>query len=118
VVAFDSPLGGDRSAVLVTATTASRMPALADLLGDAESRSRVNDVLVLTEEGHALFRIGPSHGSGDIDLLTRVRWSFSNDWLLLVPALFGGAALVAWPARRSLADRARRRLSPGEDRGP
>jgi cellulose synthase (UDP-forming) len=110
VMGIDSPLHARRSAVVVTATSAARMPAFTDMLGFAESRSRVNDVLVITDYGRSLFRIGPTHGEGEVDVVTRVRWAVSNDWLLLLPALFAGAALVAGPTRRGLERRARARL--------
>jgi Bacterial cellulose synthase subunit len=110
-----SPYSRGRSAVLLLARDGDDLPAVPELLGHADSRTPAGDLLVVSGERRWMFRIGPSFGVGELDPLSRLRWFLHEHWLALVPALLGGAALVAMPVRGALAARARERLEPRDE---
>lgn len=112
VTSFASPLWPGRNAVAITATSAAELPSLPMLQGFASSRDPAGDLLVLSGGRRSMFRIGPSHGLGELPPWTALRWFVANHVLLLLPALFIGILCVALPARAHLSRRARERLDP------
>jgi hypothetical protein len=111
-----SPLSRDRTAVVVTGASAERLPPFRAFLGYAESRGRTADLLVLSGDRRWMFRVGPEFGRGRLDAWARLRWFLAGHWLLLLPVLAAGAALLALELRRVLAERMRARLAIGEGR--
>jgi hypothetical protein len=111
VVGFRSPLHRKRSVVAVISPSPSLMPAMEQLQGYAESRHPNADVLLSTEEGRFLFRVGPAYAVGQVDPFTWIRWFLSQHWLLMLLSFFVAASLFAWVAQRYLRERAHQRLA-------
>ena len=70
--------------VLVTAEDSTRLPAMAEALGDSAVTSRVRgDFLLLDADQPRGFRVNPQRLSGDVNWLTQFRWGFGKRPLLL-----------------------------------
>ena len=109
IAAIESPLSRGRVVIGVTGTT---LPPFTSFLGYAQSRARGGNLLALSGEDRAMFRVGPTFGRGELHPMTHLRWFFSTHWMLLVPLLLLGALLVAREGRRFTARRMRARLIP------
>ncbi len=118
VMGTESPLQPGRSAVFITATSASELPRFSELSGFAESRGRAGDLLVLSEGRRWLFQIGPTYTVGHLGHWSRARWFLSKHWVALLPALVVAVVALAIPARAGLADRTRKRLGAAEGEPP
>ncbi|MFL5271060.1 MAG: cellulose biosynthesis cyclic di-GMP-binding regulatory protein BcsB, partial [Anaeromyxobacteraceae bacterium] len=112
ILGIESPLSPGRSALFVAARSGAALPPLAAFLGYAESRSLVADDVLLLERGQRwMFRIGPSFGRGALDGWTRLRWFLANHWLLLLPLLGLGVAVLGPLVRHAVSARMRERLA-------
>jgi hypothetical protein len=111
IAGIESPVTPGRTAIAVTATSAAALPPFGEFLGHAESRARSGDLLVLADGRRALLRVGPTFDRGRLSPWTRIRWTIASRWVLLVPALAAGTAVLAVLLRRLLARRMRARLA-------
>src|SRR5690606_38710845 len=94
---------------LVTATTPTALPAATDMIGFAEARAPGGDVLVVSRDEQARYRLGEVYAVGQIDDYTRFRWVVASHWLVLLPlAVLAMFALgFAWRGRLELEERRR-----------
>ncbi len=109
-VGLRSPLAEDRTAVVVTASTAAAMPQAGDLVGFTIADQAGGDVLLVHADNRWRFRVGPRFDVGEMDPFTRLRWASANHWLALMPSVLAAALLLSTVSRASLRRRARRRL--------
>jgi Bacterial cellulose synthase subunit len=110
LAAIESPASRGRAAVFVGATAPTALPPFSEFLGYAESRAGSGDLLVLADGKRSMFRIASTHGRGDLDLWTRLRWFLANHWIVLVPVLAAAVLLLAPRLDRFLERRMRARL--------
>ncbi|MCA1825656.1 MAG: cellulose synthase complex periplasmic endoglucanase BcsZ [Myxococcales bacterium] len=108
IEAIESPLSPGRSAVVITGTS---LPEFREFLGYAKSTGRSPDLLLLAGGERYLFRIGPGYSEGSIGPLKSLRWFFATHWIVLLPVLLFGAALLSHQARRFFRRRTRARLA-------
>ena len=114
-VGFESPFTPGRSVVLLSADTAASLPSLPDLKGYSDALRRQADVLVLSDDRRASFRVLPGYDHGSLPPFLRFLWFISSHWVVLLPTLFIAAMLFATVMRRRLMNVAYRRLTH-EDR--
>jgi hypothetical protein len=107
---WESTLKAGRSVIALTATSLQDMPAMSDVSGFADARSRAGDLLIASGARRRMFRIGPSYDAGQLRVWSRARWSMASHWLVLFPGLFAGAFLLSGPVRRRLDQTIRQRL--------
>jgi cellulose synthase (UDP-forming) len=110
VMGWESTLKAGRSVIALTATSLQDMPAMSDVSGFADARSRAGDLLIASGARRRMFRIGPSYDAGQLRVWSRARWSMASHWLVLFPGLFAGAFLLSGPVRRRLDQTIRQRL--------
>ena len=111
IAAIESPVTQGRSAIAITGTTPTRLPAFEEFRGYAESRAGGGDLLLVSGGQRWMFRIGAPFDWGRVDAWTRLRWFFANHWMALLPLLCAGVFLLAARARVHLARRMRERLA-------
>jgi cellulose synthase operon protein B len=110
IMGIESPVARGRAAYFVTG--APGLPPFRSFLGYAESRSLASNDLLLVAGGRRwMFRVGPSFGSGALDGWTALRWFLSNHWMLLLPVLAVGVAVLARLLHRAVAERMRARIA-------
>lgn len=114
-VGFESPITPGRSVVLLSADSAEALPSLPALKGFSDALRRQADVIVLTEDRRASFRVLPGYEHGSLPPFLRFLWFISSHWVVLLPTLFIAAMLFATIMRRRLMNVAYRRLTH-EDR--
>jgi len=113
VMAFESPLQSARSVVLLFADKSADLRKISDVLTDAERVSTIQgDFAVVDDKSVDHAKVSPTYYVGTLPNLSKVRWFFSDQPLLL--ALLGiliiilVAALVYRPLRRLVARRTKR----------
>ncbi|HEX4870765.1 MAG TPA: cellulose biosynthesis cyclic di-GMP-binding regulatory protein BcsB, partial [Nevskiaceae bacterium] len=96
IMSFASPLGGDRTAVVLTAGDAKRLVDVANLFTEPGKAQFIRGDLVLlngNEINH--YALGSQYSTGSLPLLLGLRWWFSQQPILLVAAGLLVALLVA-----------------------
>jgi cellulose synthase subunit len=112
VIGAESPLSPHRSVVVVRSTPGSGLPPFREFLGYAESRSLSgNDLLLLSGGRRWMFRVGAPFTRGHLEPWDLVRWYLAEHWLLLLPLLLLGVALLGGAAARAIGHRMRERLA-------
>ena len=114
VMGTESPLTPHRCVVAVKSAPGSSLPSFREFLGYAESRSLTgNDLLLLSGGRRWMFRIGSPFTRGQLEPWDHVRWFLADHWLLLLPVLLLGVAVLGGEASRAIGHRMRERLAIG-----
>ena len=114
VMGTESPLTPHRCVVAVKSAPGSSLPSFREFLGYAESRSLTgNDLLLLSGGRRWMFRIGSPFTRGQLEPFDQVRWFLADHWLLLLPVLLLGVAVLGGEASRAIGHRMRERLAIG-----
>jgi cellulose synthase (UDP-forming) len=112
-VGFESTWSPGRSVVLLSADTASAMPNLPAMKGFAEALQARADVLVMSGERRAVFRVLSNYASGGLPPFLTFLWFIASHWVVLMPVLLLTAMAFAWMLKRRLNNVAWRRLNVG-----
>ncbi len=114
VMGTESPLTRGRVVMALTAPERSPVPPYRRFLGFAKSRVLTgNDLLLVSGEHRSMFRIGPSFDRGRLAPWRRAQWFLASHWILLVPLLGLGVALLARSSASAISARVRARLAEG-----
>ena len=114
LIATPSPLNSKRQMVLMTATSASLLPALTAHLGKDQVRAGIGGDLSLIEADRALsFRVAPATLEGRGSWLTRLLWMLGQRPLVMLLGLTLLVLMVVMALSPVLRRRAARRLRQG-----
>lgn len=113
VMAFESPLQATRSVVLLYADKAADLRKISDVLTDPERVASIQGNFVVIDDksvDHA--KVGDTYYLGSLPALSKLRWFFSDQPLLLgLIGLLAAILLAAFayrPLRRVIANRAKK----------
>ncbi len=114
LVGVPSPVNSDQQMVLVTATSATQLPALVSRLRDSVVRAGIGGDLALIEADRALsFRVAPATLEGRGPWLTQLLWVLGQRPLLMLLGLILLALVIVLALYPVLKRRAARRLREG-----
>ena len=89
LMAFESPLAAARSVVFLYADKAADLRKLSDVLSDPERTSSLQgDFAVVDDKGVSHAKVSPTYYLGSLPWLSKLRWFFSDQPILL--GLLGG----------------------------
>jgi hypothetical protein len=113
VMAFESPLKATRSVVLLYADKAADLRKISDVLTDPERVASIQgDFVVVDDKNVEHAKVSETYYLGSLPALSKVRWFFSDQPLLLgLMGLLASillAALAYRPLRRVIASRAKK----------
>jgi hypothetical protein len=108
---MESPWSAGRSVVIISADHASGLPSLPDLKGFAEAIQTRADVLVVTGQRRAAFRVLSDYSMGYLPPWVEFLWFIAGHWIVLMPVLLLTAMGFAWMTRRRLRNVAYKRLA-------
>ena len=113
VMGIESPASPGRCVVAVASTSGARLPPYREFLGYAESRRSAagGDLLLLSGGQRWLLRVGPTFQRGRLAPWDEVRWFLARHWLLLVPVLLLGVAILGRAVTGAIRARMRERLA-------
>lgn len=111
LLAFESPLKGGRSVVVLTGDDAGQISTLVTSMSDPKNIERFQGDMVL-QSGKNIegFQMGPTYYVGNLPVWTSLRWHLSNQPLLLVLLIGLAALLVALVVFRYLRKLAAKRI--------
>ncbi len=113
MMAFESPLKATRSVVFVYADKSADLRKITDLLTDAERISSIQgDFVVVDDKNVSHVKVGDTYYLGSLPWLSKLRWFFSDQPLVLALIALVAALLMATiayrPLRKLVANRAKK----------
>ena len=116
VMEFESPAKSGRTALVITANTPDKLPAIIDLQGYTEERREGGgDLLLLSGEKRAIYRLGPDYSETELTFWPKAWFFVVEHWVLLILATWLSALLLGWFMRNTLQRREAVRLALAED---
>ena len=103
LMAFESPLKSSRSVVFVYADKSADLRKISDLVTDSERVSTIQgDFVVVDDKSINHVKVGDTYYLGSLPWLSKLRWFFSDQPLVLALIVFLVAVLLATIAYRPL----------------